>query len=105
MEVIYATDEVQEFVRELEAPARVQTRRLVSALETHGHRLRMPHSRALGTGLFELRLLGLHPVRLLYCFHNHQAVLLHGIIKKRDALKPSDIAYAHTVRANYIAHI
>ena len=105
MKVIYATDEVQEFVRGLGTPARMQTRRLVSALETHGHRLRMPHSRALGAGLFELRLLGLHPVRLLYCFHDRHAILLHGIIKKRDALKPSDIAYAHTVRANYIARI
>jgi len=105
MEVVYATNEVQEFVRELEESTRMQTRRLVDSLETHGHRLRMPHSRALGEGLFELRLLGSHPVRLLYCFHEHKAVLLHGVIKKQGSLRTRDVAYAQMVRTRYIARI
>ena len=55
-------------------------------LEALGHELRLPHSRLLGNGLFELRDVGTG-VRLFYVLlPGHRAALLDGMTKKRDEI-------------------
>lgn len=58
--------------------------RLVELLVEHGPSLRLPHSRALGEGLFELRPRGRSGVgRAFYCFLIEQrVVVLHAFVKK-----------------------
>ena len=58
--------------------------RLVSLMENHGADLRLPHSRAMGEGLFELRCKGSEGIgRAFYCtMVGHQIVILHSFIKK-----------------------
>ena len=58
--------------------------RLVELLMEFGPRLRMPHSRAMGDGLFELRPRGREGIgRALYCYFDGQRiVILHAIVKK-----------------------
>jgi phage-related protein len=97
MEVVYATGDISRFLDGLEAEVRSQVARLLNILVIRGHELRLPHSRALGSGLFELRLMGSHPVRLLYCFHVESAYILHAVIKKRNALASKDIARARII--------
>lgn len=57
---------------------------LVELLIEHGPNLRMPHSRAMGDGLFELRPRGSAGVgRALYFFRlNQRVVVVHAFIKK-----------------------
>ncbi len=57
---------------------------LVELLIEHGPNLRMPHSRAMGDGLFELRPRGRAGVgRALYFFRlNQRVVVVHAFIKK-----------------------
>ncbi len=57
---------------------------LVEMLEEHGPNLRMPHSRAFGGGLFELRARGREGIgRAFYCFLvGRRVVVVHGFIKK-----------------------
>ena len=57
---------------------------LVELLAEHGPNLRMPHSRAFGGGLFELRARGREGIgRAFYCFLvGRRAVILHAFIKK-----------------------
>lgn len=42
----------------------------------------MPQAKKLDQNLFELRIKGLLEVRLLYCFYQREAVILHGFKKK-----------------------
>lgn len=58
--------------------------RLVELLAEHGPSLRLPHSRAFGDGLFELRLRGRSGIgRAFYCFLiDKRVVVLHAFIKK-----------------------
>ena len=99
MEVIYATEEIDTFLMGLALPIRARTRKLISLLEERGHLLRMPHSKPLGGGIFELRLRGMEAVRLLYCVHKGNACVLHGVVKKDGSLKPRDIRYAQEVKS------
>ena len=58
--------------------------RLASLLELYGTDLRLPHSRAMGAGLFELRCHGSDGIgRAFYCtMRGKRIVILHGFIKK-----------------------
>lgn len=58
--------------------------RLVELLSEHGPKLRLPHSRALGDGLFELRPRGRSGIgRAFYCFLMARRIVeLHAFIKK-----------------------
>ena len=57
--------------------------RLVELLIEHGPNLRLPHSRAFGNGLFELRLKGRAGIgRAFYCFLiGKRLIVLHAFIK------------------------
>lgn len=58
--------------------------RLVRFMEEHGADLRLPHSRAMGQGLFELRCKGREGIgRVFYCtMVGREIVVLHSFIKK-----------------------
>jgi phage-related protein len=58
--------------------------RIVELLIEHGSNLRLPHSRAFGGGLFELRPRGKSGIgRAFYCFLvGKRVVILHAFIKK-----------------------
>ena len=58
--------------------------RLVELLMEFGPQLGMPHSRALGSGLFELRPRGHEGLgRALYCFvRDKRIVILHAFVKQ-----------------------
>ncbi len=61
-----------------------------------GPDLGMPHTRAMGNGLFEIRIKAEEGIaRVFYCtFMNHEIVILHAFIKKMQATpkKEWDIA-------------
>ncbi len=58
--------------------------RLAELLAEHGPNLRLPHSRAFGEGLFELRPRGRSGIgRVFYCFVvGRRIVVVHAFIKK-----------------------
>lgn len=58
--------------------------RLISLIEEHGADLRLPHSRAMGEGLFELRCKGKEGAgRAFYCtMIGRRIIILHSFIKK-----------------------
>lgn len=68
---------------------RVDAFALLKLLAQSGHELRMPHSKPLGGGLFELR--G-RRVRIFYVFRpGRRVVLLDGMAKKRGDIPPAVI--------------
>ncbi len=76
----------QTFLGGLGGRDRVEALALVKLLAEQGNAVKMPHSKPLGEGLFELR--G-GPVRLFYTFGlGRRIVLLDGMVKKRQEIPP-----------------
>jgi len=71
--------------------------RLAGMMEGHGADLRLPHSRAMGEGLFELRCKGREGMgRAFYCaVTGRQIVILHSFIKKTQETPVKELKTAH----------
>lgn len=70
--------------------------RLIELLGEHGPSLRLPHSRAFGDGLFELRPRGRSGIgRAFYCFLvARRIVVLHAFIKKSQQTPERELKLA-----------
>ena len=70
--------------------------RLIELLAEHGPSLRLPHSRAFGEGLFELRPRGRSGIgRAFYCFMlARRIVVLHAFIKKSQQTPERELKLA-----------
>ena len=70
--------------------------RLVELLIEYGMDLRLPHSRAFGGGLFELRPRGRSGIaRAFYCFMvGQRIVILHAFIKKSQQTPDQELKLA-----------
>jgi len=70
--------------------------RMVELLMEFGPNLRMPHSRAMGGGLFELRPRGREGIgRVFYCFVvGQRVVILHAFVKKTEETPKEELKIA-----------
>lgn len=70
--------------------------RLIELLIEYGPNLRLPHSRAFGDGLFELRPRGRAGIgRVFYCFLvGKRVVVLHSFIKKSQETPDRELKLA-----------
>jgi len=70
--------------------------RLTGLMQEHGADLRLPHSRAMGKGLFELRCKGPEGIgRAFYCtMLEHEIVILHEYIKKTPQTPEKELRIA-----------
>jgi phage-related protein len=94
--VVYFNDQVKREVFELPDGILASYLRLVDIMEEFGADLRMPHSRAMGDGLFELRPRGEEGIgRVFYCMHvNRQVVVLHSFVKKTQETPRNELRKA-----------
>jgi len=72
--------------------------RYAERLEEHGPNLGMPHTRAMGDGLFELRLkAGEGIARVFYCtIVDRRIVMLHHFVKKSQKTPRKELATARS---------
>ena len=70
--------------------------RLVELLIEYGPNLRLPHSRAFGDGLFELRPRGRSGIgRAFYCFVlDRRVIVLHAFVKKSQQTPERELKLA-----------
>ena len=82
----YYSEEVRSEINALPVGIRASYARLANLLEEFGLDLRMPHSRAMGDGLFELRPRGREGIaRVFYCMKiGRKIIMLHSFIKKSN---------------------
>jgi phage-related protein len=93
-EVITHPDAVPE-LKELPDEMRGRMFRLIERLRNEGNQLKMPHSKSIGGGLFELRVGDKNISRTLYAFAVGQKIyLLHTFIKKTQKTPPGAIETA-----------
>lgn len=91
-DVQQATSEIEEWPVEVLA----DYARLLELLMDHGPNLRLPHSRSLGDGLFELRSRGRSGIgRAMYCFLvGKRVVVVHAFVKKTQQTPDQDLKLA-----------
>ena len=74
---------VDEFIKKQQPQAMAKIAHIVNLLRLYGNKLGLPHSKALGSGLYELRIRGKEELRIIYCFAQHRKIyLLHGFKKQ-----------------------
>lgn len=93
MEVLLTT-QVEKFIDSLEKRTKNKILRTYDLLKKFGYTLSMPHSKRIGTNLFELRIRGQQEVRIFYSYKNGTAVLVHGFVKKTQKTPSREIDYA-----------
>jgi phage-related protein len=79
--------------------------KIAELLMEHGPRVGLPHSRALGGGLFELRPRGRSGIgRVFYCFLTGQRVMmLHAFVKKSRQTPDRELKLARK-RSKEVTH-
>ena len=90
----FAHPEIKPFLIGLQSSTRSKIGRLLDSLARHGYELGMPHAKAIGNGMMELRVRGTQEVRLLYVLTQQQAIILHAFVKKTDEISSHDLDLA-----------
>jgi phage-related protein len=92
----YYSEDVRLEIDALPVGIRASYARLTELLEEFGLELRMPHSRAMGGGLFELRPRGREGIaRVFYCTKvGRKIIILHSFIKKTNETPKRELAIA-----------
>jgi len=80
----YYSGAVQTFILSLPATLQARYIGLTDRMRVVGANLGEPHTKAMGDGLFELRLMGAEGIaRVMYCtLSGRRIVMLHGFVKK-----------------------
>lgn len=78
--------------------------RIIDVLQDYGPKVRMPHSKALGDGLFEIRAKqGSDISRVLYFFYiGKKIILTNGFVKKTQKTPKGEIELAKKFREDYL---
>lgn len=85
---------------------RARFRALTIRMEAYGPNLGMPHTRALGGGLFEIRAKADEGIgRAFFCsLIGRRIVILHGFIKKTDKTPKRELDTARTRQKEVLSH-
>jgi phage-related protein len=94
--ITYYNERVRKEVLAMPAGIAADYVRLTDAMTLHGADLRMPHSRAMGAGLFELRPKGPEGIgRVFYCTQvGRTIVVLHSFVKKNQETPDAELRLA-----------
>ncbi|KWB93599.1 type II toxin-antitoxin system RelE/ParE family toxin [Burkholderia ubonensis] len=94
--IVYYNERVKRDVFAFPAGILANYLRLLDLMQEFGADLQMPHSRAMGNGLFELRPNGREGIgRVFYCTHvGRQVVVLHSFVKKTQETPPQELRIA-----------
>ena len=94
METQFFDASLEKFIESLEDSTIAKVFRAIDLLKIFGLDLRMPHSKKIKNGLFELRIRGKQEVRIFYTFHKMSIILLHGFVKKSQKTPQKEIQIA-----------
>lgn len=94
---------VKEFLDSLPVKMRVKALDSLDLLEEYGNQLRLPYSKALADGIFELRIKFSSDIsRIFYFFYvGNKIVVTNGFIKKTQKAPTSELAKAKKYKQDY----
>jgi phage-related protein len=101
--ITYYSDSVQEGILEMPAGFLGRYFRYTDRMEIYGPDLGMPHTKAMGDGLFELRLKSAEGIaRVFYCtIVGRKIVMLHQFVKKTVKTPPRELETAERRMKEY----
>jgi len=82
---------VKEFIEKLEKKTYARALRSIALLQKFGPFLKMPYSKKIAPGLYELRIKGAEAIRIFYTLVNGKYYLLHAFKKKRQKIPEKEI--------------
>lgn len=94
MEINFYNKKAEKFLGSINKALRPRVAKAFDLLEMRGNNLQMPYSKALGGGLFELRIIGANQIRFIYTFHKNDAYILHAFVKKTEQMSKKDLDYS-----------
>jgi len=102
-ELSNGTKPVKQFIDSLDIKMRAKALGGIDILAAFGNTLREPYSKAMGKGLFELRIKFASDItRIFYFFYvNNKIVLTNGFVKKTRKTPPNEIELALKYKADY----
>ncbi|MCL2147416.1 MAG: type II toxin-antitoxin system RelE/ParE family toxin [Synergistaceae bacterium] len=94
---------VETFLDSLDLKMRVKALGSIDILAEFGNKLREPYSKAIGKGLYELRIKFAGDITQIFYFFivDNRIILTNGFIKKTQKTPPSEIALARKYKADY----
>ena len=103
--ITYYSEEVREWIDGLPVGIRAFYAKITERMKLHGPNLGMPLTRAMGEGLFEMRVHGKEGIaRVFYCtVVGFTIVVLHGFIKKTAKTPAKELRLAR-IRLKEIRH-
>ncbi len=95
-EIKYHDEKLQDAVLALPTGLLARYLQLTDRMVQYGADLGMPHTRSMGSGLFELRLKSQEGIgRVFYCtLVKRRIVMLHQFVKKTEKTPPKELAVA-----------
>ena len=95
---------IEDFLNSLEPKMRVKAVNSLRLLEEFGNQLREPHSKAIGDGLFELRIRFSSDItRIFYFFYiGNRIVLTNGFVKKSQKTPRSELELARKYMDDFL---
>lgn len=92
----YYSESVQTVILALPTTLQARYIGLTDRMRVVGANLGEPHTKALGDGLFELRLMGAEGIaRVMFCtLSGRRIVMLHGFVKKTQKTPRTELAIA-----------
>ncbi len=94
MEVIFFNSTIKNYLDSLEKSSKSKSSKYIDLLERFGNTLGMPYSRKISHNLYELRIRSQQEIRILCCFYNQQAVIVHAFVKKSQKTPRKEIQTA-----------
>ena len=93
----------QEFIHNLDIKLKAKAYKEIEILEEFGTQIKMPYSRPMQDGIFELRIQSSNNLARVFYFFvvNKKIILTNGFIKKTPKTPPSEIQKALEYKADY----
>jgi phage-related protein len=94
---------VKIFIDSLDIKMRVKALGCIEILAEFGNTMREPYSKAIGKGLFELRIKFAGDITRIFYFFvvDKKIILTNGFVKKTQKTPPNEIALARQYKADY----
>jgi phage-related protein len=95
-EIIYYNEKLRVWIDQMPVGIRASYARITERRIRYGPNLKMPFTKSLGDGLFELRAKGKEGIgRVFYCtMVKNKIVMLHGFIKKTQKIPKKELNIA-----------
>ena len=94
---------IEKFLDSLDVKMRVKALGSIDILAEFGNTLREPYSKAIGNGLFELRIKFAGDITRIFYFFvvGKKIILTNGFVKKTRKTPPGEIAFAIKCKTDY----